>query len=491
MQFPISDRAAVKFTGEFYGALVDGLPVDQAVSSARKSLLDGFADEWATPVLFLRSPDGNIFENVHAQAPGLHDTPPTDESRDNTPVEEAGQGLDDHTGQPPDDQADRPDVRRAAPDQEAVGWVRDHVAVIAVVLGVLLILVAAFLVIPRLGDDGSEANGALGGDAAKDLPTGTALTEAQLLVAAGADKDDLHIFLFDTTTGREGAQALTRGTSAKEWLPVLSPDRKTMIYSREREFGFQLRTAAAIDGSSDRPLFDESSLSQCSGSTGRPAWIPGTEDLVMRCFGDGAIRLVRVDVHGSFVRTYDKIGSSGTRRQLGDPTVSPNGATAVYFASQVPKSRDGALVQVNLETGEPDDLLDPTDEFSAYSDAVFSPVSNMLAWRATAVTPQGTDPSEGAGFEVLAAPFVDGALDLTKLVRISGGAVGDDQDPMFSPDGKQIIYSHSPPDDPNTTVGEPDVVRELWIASVTNPEDRRKLSGDAHAFYAVPAWSRR
>ena len=49
MQFPISDRAAVKFTGEFYGALVDGLPVDQAVSSARKSLLDEFRDEWATP----------------------------------------------------------------------------------------------------------------------------------------------------------------------------------------------------------------------------------------------------------------------------------------------------------------------------------------------------------------------------------------------------------------------------------------------------------
>jgi hypothetical protein len=38
---------------------------------------------------------------------------------------------------------------------------------------------------------------------------------------------------------------------------------------------------------------------------------------------------------------------------------------------------------------------------------------------------------------------------------------------------------------------EPDVIRELWIASVANPDDRRKLSGDAHTFYAVPAWSRR
>ena len=77
MQFPISDKAAVKFTGEFYGALVDGLPVDQAVSSARKALLDGFRDEWATPVLFLRAPDGNIFENVHAAAGAVPTAGPT------------------------------------------------------------------------------------------------------------------------------------------------------------------------------------------------------------------------------------------------------------------------------------------------------------------------------------------------------------------------------------------------------------------------------
>ena len=86
MQFPISDRAAVRFTGEFYGALVDGLPVDQAVSSARKSLMAEYSDEWSTPVLYMRSPDGNIFENLHAPdstdppaalTATLHPTPPT------------------------------------------------------------------------------------------------------------------------------------------------------------------------------------------------------------------------------------------------------------------------------------------------------------------------------------------------------------------------------------------------------------------------------
>jgi hypothetical protein len=69
MQFPISDGAAIVFTGEFYGALADGEPVDQAVTSARKALLADYEAEWATPVLFLRSADGHIFDRVAAPVP--------------------------------------------------------------------------------------------------------------------------------------------------------------------------------------------------------------------------------------------------------------------------------------------------------------------------------------------------------------------------------------------------------------------------------------
>jgi hypothetical protein len=69
MQFPISDGAATAFTGEFYAALADGMPVDQAVTSARKGLLAGYASEWATPVLYLNAPDGQVFEGVTAPGP--------------------------------------------------------------------------------------------------------------------------------------------------------------------------------------------------------------------------------------------------------------------------------------------------------------------------------------------------------------------------------------------------------------------------------------
>ena len=66
MQFPISDGAATAFTGEFYAALADGMPVDQATTSARKALLAGYASEWATPVLYLNAPDGRVFASITA-----------------------------------------------------------------------------------------------------------------------------------------------------------------------------------------------------------------------------------------------------------------------------------------------------------------------------------------------------------------------------------------------------------------------------------------
>ena len=64
MQFPISDRAAVEFSSAFYPRLVEGFPADAAVAEARKAIrmADPESWEWATPVLFMRSRDGALFE---------------------------------------------------------------------------------------------------------------------------------------------------------------------------------------------------------------------------------------------------------------------------------------------------------------------------------------------------------------------------------------------------------------------------------------------
>ena len=62
MKFEISDPAALVFSKSFYQAIADGLPVDVAMVEARKAMFaEGHEVEWATPVLYLRSPDGRVF----------------------------------------------------------------------------------------------------------------------------------------------------------------------------------------------------------------------------------------------------------------------------------------------------------------------------------------------------------------------------------------------------------------------------------------------
>lgn len=59
MQFPITDDAAIDFAAEFYKAMADYYPVDAALADARIRMNDA---EWGTPALYMRSPDGCIFE---------------------------------------------------------------------------------------------------------------------------------------------------------------------------------------------------------------------------------------------------------------------------------------------------------------------------------------------------------------------------------------------------------------------------------------------
>ena len=63
MQFEITDEAAITFAIELYGALTYGYPVDAALAEARKAIfVQGNGLEWGTPVLYLRSRDGYIFD---------------------------------------------------------------------------------------------------------------------------------------------------------------------------------------------------------------------------------------------------------------------------------------------------------------------------------------------------------------------------------------------------------------------------------------------
>jgi CHAT domain-containing protein len=78
MQSEISDEAAIAFATSFYDAIAAGSAVDASLAAARLSMFAERSDdiEWGTPVLFMRAPDGRIFD-LPPLAP--HSYPPIQE----------------------------------------------------------------------------------------------------------------------------------------------------------------------------------------------------------------------------------------------------------------------------------------------------------------------------------------------------------------------------------------------------------------------------
>ncbi len=68
MQYTVSDNAAIDLAASFYRALANGYPVDAALAEARKTLYTKTnRPEWGTPVLFMRAPDGMLFQLQDAE----------------------------------------------------------------------------------------------------------------------------------------------------------------------------------------------------------------------------------------------------------------------------------------------------------------------------------------------------------------------------------------------------------------------------------------
>src|SRR5260221_9793945 len=71
MQYEITDRAAIVLSHAFYEAIADGWPVDAAVAEARKAINLEIPNtvEWGTPVLYMRSPNGMLFDVARTSTP--------------------------------------------------------------------------------------------------------------------------------------------------------------------------------------------------------------------------------------------------------------------------------------------------------------------------------------------------------------------------------------------------------------------------------------
>lgn len=123
MQLPVSDGAARAFSRSLYRSLARGWPVDAAVAEGRRAIDRDLRDspEWATPALFLRAPDGVLFE-----------TPELVEIPAETPVPEPSERWQDGaaSGPVPAGRARRPRSLRRA-------WLGGALAVLVVLAAAL------------------------------------------------------------------------------------------------------------------------------------------------------------------------------------------------------------------------------------------------------------------------------------------------------------------------------------------------------------------
>jgi hypothetical protein len=82
MQFEVSERTAATLSREFYRSVADNYPVDAALAEARKAIYTQGQDiEWGIPVLFMRSPDGQLFDVEPATGTQSIPGPPAESAR--------------------------------------------------------------------------------------------------------------------------------------------------------------------------------------------------------------------------------------------------------------------------------------------------------------------------------------------------------------------------------------------------------------------------
>ena len=99
MQFEITDAAALTFSRQMYRSIGDREPIERAVTEARKAVpVEG--REWATPVLFMRSSDGHLFEERETPEVELPDDEPVEPQPPATDAADSSQVGEDPTAKP-------------------------------------------------------------------------------------------------------------------------------------------------------------------------------------------------------------------------------------------------------------------------------------------------------------------------------------------------------------------------------------------------------
>jgi len=295
------------------------------------------------------------------------------------------------------------------------------------------------------------------------LPSSAAIPQSEVIVPMRFDGGpDRPLYLVDTEGKIKQVELPTpEGGNSN---PIMQASRNTIIYANAGK----LRVMAA-DGSGDRKLFNRDPAG-CDNATHASWSLTDPNVILITCeLGQNKFGLLVVGMDGKLIRRLD-----AEETKIGDAGISPDGQTALYWASDDANLDGGAIYTLPMiGPGNPKRLTNSAAGVDA--DPAWSPDGTQIAFRR-----KMPDPAGGTNEDV----FVMSAHGSgARAVATTPAA---DFKPVWSPDNKNLLIISNR----KSAFGGPGGTFDLWLTRVSDGEVLTNLDLKARQI-TRPFWTQR